>query len=153
MYEPPAGRGGALFVRAGSIIPMWPLMQYVGQKPVDEITLDIYPGADAEFTLYEDDGISCDYEQGAVAATRIELKQRPDGLDVTLGKREGRYKSMPPRPAFALKVHTPLTPVIVEQDGHALPADPQGWAYDPAGQTLLVRIPAAENATRVAVRY
>jgi alpha-glucosidase len=61
-----------LFVRAGSIMPMCEPFEYVGQRPVTEIFLDVYPANDrATGTLYEDDGESFDYERGDFALTKF----------------------------------------------------------------------------------
>jgi len=54
-----------LYVRAGSIIPMGPDMEYAAEKPADPIELRIYRGADARFTLYEDENDTYNYEKGA----------------------------------------------------------------------------------------
>ena len=54
-------------VRAGSIVPFGPELQYTDEKPADPITLFVYAGSDGAFTLYEDDGVSHDYEKGAFA--------------------------------------------------------------------------------------
>ena len=66
-----------LFVRAGSIIPMWPEMNYVREKPVDQVTFEIYPNdkRDASFTLYEDDGTSPSYKQGMFSTHQSDGKQ------------------------------------------------------------------------------
>ncbi|HTS37332.1 MAG TPA: TIM-barrel domain-containing protein [Candidatus Solibacter sp.] len=53
-----------LYVRAGSILPLGPVKQYVDEKVDGPLTLSIYPGADASSLLYEDDGISFDYRGG-----------------------------------------------------------------------------------------
>jgi alpha-D-xyloside xylohydrolase len=53
-----------LFVKEGSIIPMGPFIQYSTEKEADPIELRIYPGADAEFTLYEDENDNYNYEKG-----------------------------------------------------------------------------------------
>ncbi len=53
-----------LMVRAGSIVPMGPLVQYSTEKPADPIELRIYPGADGSFTLYEDENDNYNYEKG-----------------------------------------------------------------------------------------
>ena len=53
-----------LYVRAGSIVPMGPELQYTGEKPADPIELRIYRGADGTFTLYEDEGDGYAYEKG-----------------------------------------------------------------------------------------
>jgi alpha-glucosidase (family GH31 glycosyl hydrolase) len=54
-----------LYVRAGSIVPLGPVKQYTSEKVDDPLTLVIYPGADATYILYEDDGKSFDYRRGA----------------------------------------------------------------------------------------
>jgi len=53
-----------MFLRAGSILPLGPEMQYVGEKAWDNLELRLYPGADGSFTLYEDEGDSYNYEKG-----------------------------------------------------------------------------------------
>jgi alpha-glucosidase len=66
-----------LFVRAGSVIPTWPLMQFVGEKEIESVTLRVYPGADvAASYLYEDDGSSLAYQQGDCRVTRFQVQQR-----------------------------------------------------------------------------
>ncbi len=59
-----------LFVRAGSIIPMGPVKQYATETSKEPATFVVYPGADAECVLYEDDGVSFDYEQGKFSRIR-----------------------------------------------------------------------------------
>ena len=56
-----------LLVKAGSIIPLGPFVQYANEKPADPIELRIYPGADGSFTLYEDENDNYDYEKGVHA--------------------------------------------------------------------------------------
>jgi alpha-D-xyloside xylohydrolase len=53
-----------LYVREGSIIPLGPVKQHTGEHVDAPVSLNIFPGADAAFTLYEDDGISFRYRQG-----------------------------------------------------------------------------------------
>jgi len=57
-----------VFVKAGSIVPFGPDLQYIAEKPADPITLFVYARADGQFTLYEDDGLTFDYEHGAFSA-------------------------------------------------------------------------------------
>jgi alpha-D-xyloside xylohydrolase len=54
-------------VKAGSIVPLGPTIQYTAEKPADPIELRIYPGADGQFLLYEDEGDNYDYEKGVYA--------------------------------------------------------------------------------------
>jgi alpha-D-xyloside xylohydrolase len=81
-----------LFVRAGTIVPFGPEIQYTGEKPADPVTLCVYAGADAAFTLYEDDGVSYGYERGAFA--RIPLHWDDAAKTLTIGKREGKFPGM-----------------------------------------------------------
>jgi len=81
-----------LFVRAGSILPMGPAMEYSNQKPEDPIELRIYPGADADFTLYEDDGLTYDYEKGAYATIPLHWDDARHTL--TIGARQGNLPGM-----------------------------------------------------------
>jgi alpha-glucosidase/alpha-D-xyloside xylohydrolase len=53
-----------LYVRAGSILPLGPVKQFTGDKVDEPLSVLIYPGADAAFLLYEDDGTSFNYRKG-----------------------------------------------------------------------------------------
>jgi alpha-D-xyloside xylohydrolase len=81
-----------MFVRAGSIVPMGPEMQYVGEKSWDNLELRVYPGADGEFVLYEDEGDGYNYEKGAYTTISIKWNDRTQTL--TIGDRQGQYKDM-----------------------------------------------------------
>ncbi len=81
-----------LFIRAGSIIPFGPELQYTGEKPADPITLYVYAGADGAFTLYEDDGLTYGYEKGALA--RIPIHWDDAAKTLAIGKREGKFPGM-----------------------------------------------------------
>ena len=81
-----------LYVRAGAIIPFGPELQYTGEKPADPITLCIYAGANGEFTLYEDDGLTNGYEKGAFA--RIPLRWHDTSRTLHIGARTGIFPGM-----------------------------------------------------------
>jgi alpha-D-xyloside xylohydrolase len=85
-----------LFVRAGSIIPYGPDIQYAEQK-ADPIELRVYRGADGAFTLYEDEGDNYNYEKGAYSTIPIQWNEAKQTL--TIGKRQGEFPGM-------LKQHT-----------------------------------------------
>jgi alpha-D-xyloside xylohydrolase len=81
-----------VFVRAGSIIPYAPPMQYIGEKPSDPTTLYVYAGANGSFVLYEDQGTTFDYEKGAF--TQIPIHWDDKTATLTLGKRTGSFDGM-----------------------------------------------------------
>ena len=87
-------------VRAGSIVPLGPELQYTAEKPADPITLYVYAGADGAFTLYEDDGTSYRYERGASA--RIPIAWDEATRTLTIGAREGSFPGMLARRRFAI---------------------------------------------------
>jgi len=87
-----------LFVRGGSILPMGPALQYASEKPADPIELRVYPGADGEFTLYEDEGDSYRYEKGAYATIRMHWDDAKRTL--TIAEREGGFPGMLERRTF-----------------------------------------------------
>ncbi|MEC4892628.1 MAG: glycoside hydrolase family 31 protein [Oscillatoria sp. PMC 1051.18] len=83
-----------LFARAGAIIPLQPVMQYVDRYPVEELTLRVYPGA-GEFTLYEDDGDSFEYQQGAFCQTTYRVREESKEVIFEVEKRIGNW--LPPK--------------------------------------------------------
>ena len=66
-----------LFVRAGAIIPLDPVRQYVDEPVAEPTTIRIYRGADGSFSLYHDDGISQKYLQGAGTWTKFVWHDAP----------------------------------------------------------------------------
>jgi alpha-D-xyloside xylohydrolase len=98
-----------LFIRAGSIIPFGPELQYTGQKPADPITLFVYAGHDGTFALYEDDGLTYGYEKGAYA--RIPIKWDDTAKSLTIGKRAGKFPGMLSKRTFNVVLVTRNKPV------------------------------------------
>src|SRR5208283_1279912 len=81
-----------LYVRAGSILPFGPEIQYTTEKKPDPLTLFVYQGSDGAFTLYEDDGLTYNYEKGLF--TRIGLRWNEASKTLTIGKRQGSFPEM-----------------------------------------------------------
>ena len=81
-----------MFVRAGSILPLGPEMQYVGEKKWDNLEMRVYPGANGSFVLYEDEGDNYNYEKGAYATITFEWNDSKKML--TIGDRQGNYPGM-----------------------------------------------------------
>jgi alpha-D-xyloside xylohydrolase len=81
-----------MYVKAGSILPIGPDVQWATQKPWDNLTLRVYPGADGHFILYEDEGDNYNYEKGAY--TEIPMTWDEAHRTLTIGKRRGQFKGM-----------------------------------------------------------
>ena len=99
-----------MFVRAGSIVPLGPVMQYVGEKPWDNLEIRIYPGADAEFSLYEDEGDGYNYEQGYYSNIIFTWTDRTRTLHISA--RQGGYKGMILERRFTLMLPDGTTKTI-----------------------------------------
>jgi alpha-D-xyloside xylohydrolase len=81
-----------LFVRAGSIVPMGPFLQYATEKQPDPLEIRIYPGANGEFTLYEDENDNYNYEKGSFATIKFQWNDASRIFSVS--KRQGSYPGM-----------------------------------------------------------
>lgn len=105
-----------LFVREGAILPLGPVKQYVNEKVDGPLTITVYPGADGEFPLYEDDGVSFNYRKGDWMGIQLKWNdsQRSLGMRLAPGSRL--------RPPLRRKIEAKLGDSVrkVEFDGRPL---------------------------------
>ena len=81
-----------IFVRAGAIFPVDPVRQYTEEKVDAPLTIRIYRGADGDYTLYEDDGVSAAYKQEGFRRTTVNAKRVGFGYVVTTSAPLGSYQ-------------------------------------------------------------
>jgi len=81
-----------LYVKAGSILPIGPKVQYATEKKWDELEIRVYPGANGEFTLYEDENDNYNYEKGAFST--ITFKWDDTKKTLTINDRKGSFPGM-----------------------------------------------------------
>jgi alpha-glucosidase len=120
-----------ILVRAGSVVPAWPLMQYSDERPVETMVLHIYPG-DAESLLYEDDGHTWAFRTGDCRLTRFRTRtiwaeDTPHPSEIRVERRsEGRF--LPGYRRTRVILHgLPNSPKRITVDGEAL----AGMGFDP----------------------
>lgn len=106
----PDNRAGLLFVREGTIIPFQKDMQFIGEKPLDTLMVKVFPKDISSYTMYEDDGKTYDYENGAIAATRFECKQSGRTVEFTVFPVEGSYDGMCKARTYELEIDVPQRP-------------------------------------------
>ena len=147
-YECPLDRM-PLFVRAGSILPIAPDMDYSEQKPVDPLTLDVYAGKAASFQLYEDDGTSLEYRNGASAWTPLSYTPEAGGThQIEIGPGQGQYQGQLASRRYEVRVHGLLKPEGVKVNGQALQerqakecgAGCGGWTWDSSARIATIRL-------------
>lgn len=93
-----------VFVKAGSIIPFGPALQYTTEKKADTITVYTYGGKDASFSLYEDEGLNYNYEKGVYSTILLSYSETKRIL--TIQKREGEFPGMLKKRVFRIKYIT-----------------------------------------------
>jgi len=106
-----------IYVRAGSIVPIGPDEEWSDQKPADPIELRIYPGADADFILYEDENDTYNYERGVYSTIPIHWDDAKQAL--TIGERKGSFPGMLTDRVFKLIVVRENHGVGVESEATA----------------------------------
>jgi alpha-D-xyloside xylohydrolase len=106
-----------LHVRAGSIVPLGPRLQYANEKAADPIELRVYRGADGRFELYEDEGEGYAYETGMFATIPLEWSEARRTL--TIGARRGAFPGMLERRSFH---------VVFVRKGHGVGLEPDAQA-------------------------
>ncbi len=133
-----------LFARAGSIVPGWPIMQYTGERPVDVLTLHVFPGNDngddVESVLYEDDGQSMAYLRGESRLTRFVLRASP-GLLTVDRQAEGPFE--PGYNRVELNLHGIDNEAAITGSAGGEPIT--GWQYDAASHTASAQTTLAEE--------
>ena len=114
-----------LYVRAGAIIPLQPIVQYTGEVPKGSLELRVYAGEDCHGTLYQDDGHTYGYQNGEFLRVTYTCKVMPNGIGVTSHVEKNGYK--PWWNAAELKIYgvgaKPKTVRVAEHDV-------KGWKYD-----------------------
>ncbi|WP_316799726.1 TIM-barrel domain-containing protein [Pedobacter frigidisoli] len=89
-----------LYIRAGSILPLGPAVQYATEKKWDNLEIYVYEGADGRFVLYEDEADNYNYEQGAYCETEFIWNNARKVLNIK--ERKGKYKGMLKKRTFQI---------------------------------------------------
>ncbi len=119
-----------LFVKAGSIVPLGPDVQYTNEKSWDNLEVRIYPGADADYILYEDEGDNYNYEKGQF--TQIRFHWDDATHELTVSDRTGKFKGMLADRRFNL--------VLVGENTPSVEHSAQGKEVNYSGQHICVKL-------------
>lgn len=139
-----------LLVRAGAILPIGPIVQHTEERPLDEVTLLVYPEGTSRFELYEDDDRTNAYRGGRYALTPFECAAEPGGTTIRIGEPTGDRSLIPTGRSYTLQVRADRPRQVTVESYGELPnlVDPSeagpGWWHD--GQFAFVRLPRQSAA-------
>jgi alpha-glucosidase len=133
-------------------------MRYTGEKPVDPLIVNLWPlqpGSNSSYQVYEDSGLSVDYQRGVFARTPVKATQTGDRLVVEIGPVEGSYPGMPKTRGFELRLPADWPPTAVTVNGilvkQAGPTGKDGWTFEGNTLTTVIPVPSRSVAAKVVV--
>ncbi len=135
-----------LFVRAGAIIPSREAQNYVDEKPLAQLRLDVYPHEKSARTFYEDDGRSFNYQNGDFCETQFECVATTQQVDFNIGERKGKF--VPAQRELLVRLHgqgkEPKS-VLVNQKR----VETTGWQYSEEQGVVEIRLQDTGKAQQV----
>jgi alpha-glucosidase (family GH31 glycosyl hydrolase) len=139
-----------VLVKAGAIIPEQPPSEYSDANPLDTLVLQVYGAGAGQFNLYEDDGSSFDYSNGASAETSLTHTTGSDGVQrLLIEPTRGTYRGQPQRRGYQLRLHLTDQPAFVSVNGQQT----SGWSWDAQQSTLRLDLPPRPIRERIEVTW
>ncbi|RRN76988.1 DUF5110 domain-containing protein, partial [Pseudoxanthomonas sp. SGD-10] len=139
-----------MFVKSGGVLPMQPEMEYTDAKKIDILTLDVFLPDDGEsrtFTIFDDDGVSLEYQKGKFAETLIEVSNTTSAkVKINISKTRGDYKPEPRNYLAKIRWSDPNKPTNILENGKSVARSTgkdalgnAGWFYDEDKRELWVK--------------
>ena len=135
------------FLRAGAVIPCNPKVQNLKSRPA-EMMLLVAPGGDGTIDLYEDEGDTQNYQNGAYTTTTITHQRTLTDAILTIEPRKGQFEGMLTERSYQVKFLGEYMPESVSVEG----AESSEWSYDEAQQAVIVTIPTTACSQKVTIR-
>ena len=126
-----------VFVRAGAIVPERPRAHGRAGAASADLAINVYGSGNDRFELYEDDGISLDYERGDYALTPIRYATSGAGHRLLIGPTRGSYSGQQQERRYAIRIHTARRPASIFVDGRRA----AHWHWDARDSTAYLRLP------------
>lgn len=145
-----------IFAKEGAILPMQQDMDYVGARVLDYLSLDIFPGREGGFDLYEDDGRTLDYQQGKYALTSISMQGGQNSFTLNIKQTGNSFQAPEYRYKAKIRYAENGHPKKVFENGKELRQVPAGtdgqgsWSFDAKENVLYVQT-ASTNKENIAV--
>jgi hypothetical protein len=126
-----------VFVREGAIIPQQEAASPHARAGLDDLTVDVYGEGNGRFDLYEDDGVSLDYEHGAHALTPMRYRTSAAGHRLVIGPTTGSYTGQRQTRAYGVRIHTARRPASIMVDGRRVAE----WRWNTRDSTAYLLLP------------
>lgn len=138
-----------LFVKAGAIIPQQPVMNYMDEKEVTTLLLQVYPG-NGTMNYYEDEGNNLDYQKEDFGLTVFNVKSDPGYLHISATKKAGNYQSDIRQ--VVMTINQAAAPRVVKWNGQPVPLitegeiqSKMGYYYNEQAKQLYVNLPSGKD--------
>ncbi|MGN6789071.1 MAG: TIM-barrel domain-containing protein, partial [Rhodanobacteraceae bacterium] len=140
-----------VFVRDGAIVPEQPAdFAWSDAKPLDHLIVNVYGSGSGEFNLYEDDGVSLEYQKHRYALTPVRYTREDDGVHrIVIGPSTGSFAGQAQRRSYELRIHGIGRPAAVSVDG----ANVAHWDWDGATATATLEVPAHSIRDRITIGW
>jgi alpha-glucosidase (family GH31 glycosyl hydrolase) len=143
-----------VYVRSGAIIPMQPEMRHTGERPVDPLILNIFPGSKGSTRVYEDEGNTNGYKQGKYAWTGISAGvDKEKAHRVVISPVDGTYPGMEQERSYEIRYLLSIPPATVTCNGRKVnrveSGSGPGWWYDGETMATVVRLQKFARTSRV----
>jgi len=145
-----------VYVKAGAIVPMQPKMRSTGEKPVDPLILNVFPGDSGEARVYDDAGNSPGYKVSEFAWTTVRQSRLNDGTrKIEIFPIEGNYPGMPAQRGYEIRLPMTFPPESVRANGANIPYASEGaapgWRYNGDKLTAVISLPRTSVKQKVEV--
>ncbi len=148
-----------VFVRGGTLVPGQPPVTRLCEGSYPDLVVTAYPGGEGRYDLYEDDGVSEDYQRGRFATIPLHQRSGAASHEVTVGPAKGRYRGFKKLRSLEVRLAASVPPARVMVGGKQLDWShrpcKQGWWYDGDAATVVVRLRKIDlaEATGVVLRF
>jgi alpha-glucosidase (family GH31 glycosyl hydrolase) len=140
-----------VFVRDGAIVPEQPAdLASPKEKPLGRLVVNVYGAGNGKFDLYEDDGISVDYERHRYALTPMRYERGTDGVHrIVIGPTTGAFDGQVQQRSYDVRIHGIAKPARISVEGK--PA--KGWTWNGADDTASATVPARDIRDQIVVEW
>jgi alpha-glucosidase (family GH31 glycosyl hydrolase) len=138
-----------VFVRAGAVVPEQPPSDYSDARPLETLIVNVYGPGKGAFELYEDDGISLDFETQS-ARTLMTHEAAADGTQrLLIRPTQGTFRGQPSARAYEVRLHAPGRPTSISVNGRRS----SHWAWDATEGTAVVTVPRRSIRKAVGIEW